>query len=65
VQALLKDHPPQQHQSDAPSRKAQQQQPQQLPFPVEADARPLFTPLQLGALQLQHRAVMAPLTRCR
>jgi hypothetical protein len=26
---------------------------------------PLFQPLQLGAYELQHRVVMAPLTRCR
>eukprot|EP00878_Enallax_costatus_P032487 GHUV01035702.1.p1 GENE.GHUV01035702.1~~GHUV01035702.1.p1 ORF type:complete len:185 (+),score=28.96 GHUV01035702.1:173-727(+) len=32
---------------------------------VKADAKPLFTPLKLGALQLEHRVVMAPLTRCR
>lgn len=32
---------------------------------VKADAKPLFTPLKLGSLQLEHRVIMAPLTRCR
>jgi hypothetical protein len=34
-------------------------------FAVKEDAKPLFEPVKLGALQLQHRVVMAPLTRCR
>eukprot|EP00882_Tetradesmus_deserticola_P013553 GHRQ01014389.1.p1 GENE.GHRQ01014389.1~~GHRQ01014389.1.p1 ORF type:complete len:187 (+),score=43.90 GHRQ01014389.1:193-753(+) len=38
---------------------------QQRPLQVKEDAQPLFTPLKLGDLELQHRIVMAPLTRCR
>jgi 12-oxophytodienoic acid reductase len=30
-----------------------------------ADAAPLFAPLKVGALELKHRVVLAPLTRCR
>eukprot|EP00878_Enallax_costatus_P005226 GHUV01005492.1.p1 GENE.GHUV01005492.1~~GHUV01005492.1.p1 ORF type:complete len:420 (+),score=69.73 GHUV01005492.1:216-1475(+) len=40
-------------------------QTQHLDFKVKPDAQPLFTPIQLGSLKLQHRVVMAPLTRCR
>lgn len=32
---------------------------------VKEDAKVLFQPVQLGSLKLQHRIVMAPLTRCR
>ena len=35
------------------------------PFPVKADALALFQPLKLGAVQLNHRVIMAPLTRNR
>lgn len=39
---------------------------QQAPaYTVKDDAKVLFEPLQLGELHLQHRVVMAPLTRCR
>eukprot|EP00775_Hariotina_reticulata_P009807 gene9807-9965_t len=34
-------------------------------FAVKEDAKPLFSPVKLGGLQLSHRVVMAPLTRCR
>ncbi|KAF6260373.1 FMN-linked oxidoreductase [Scenedesmus sp. NREL 46B-D3] len=43
----------------APSAVALQQ------YKVLEDAQPLFQPLQIGNLQLQHRIVMAPLTRNR
>lgn len=36
-----------------------------LGFSVKPDAAPLFTPVKLGAFELKHRVVMAPLTRCR
>jgi 2,4-dienoyl-CoA reductase-like NADH-dependent reductase (Old Yellow Enzyme family) len=32
---------------------------------VKEDAQPLFKPLQIGKMELQHRIVMAPLTRNR
>eukprot|EP00878_Enallax_costatus_P041612 GHUV01048437.1.p1 GENE.GHUV01048437.1~~GHUV01048437.1.p1 ORF type:complete len:115 (+),score=2.17 GHUV01048437.1:168-512(+) len=32
---------------------------------VQEDAKPLFQPLKVGRYQLDHRIVMAPLTRCR
>ncbi|WIA16671.1 hypothetical protein OEZ86_008141 [Tetradesmus obliquus] len=38
---------------------------QQQPLQVKEDAQPLFTPIKLGDLELQHRVIMAPLTRCR
>jgi hypothetical protein len=38
---------------------------QQQPFQVKEDAQPLFNPIKLGELELQHRVIMAPLTRCR
>jgi hypothetical protein len=34
-------------------------------YAVKDDAKALFSPVTLGALQLSHRVVMAPLTRCR
>ncbi|WIA09565.1 hypothetical protein OEZ85_008958 [Tetradesmus obliquus] len=34
-------------------------------YQVQQDAQPLFQPLQIGTLQLQHKIVMAPLTRNR
>jgi len=37
----------------------------QAPYKVNEDAKALFEPVKLGDLQLQHRVVMAPLTRCR
>jgi 12-oxophytodienoic acid reductase len=33
--------------------------------PVVPSARPLFAPIDVGALRLAHRLVLAPLTRCR
>jgi 12-oxophytodienoic acid reductase len=38
-----------------------------LPAEVEIpqDVKPLFEPMRVGALELQHRIVYAPLTRCR
>ncbi|KAF6263436.1 putative 12-oxophytodienoic acid reductase [Scenedesmus sp. NREL 46B-D3] len=38
---------------------------QQQQLQVKDDAQPLFNPLKLGDLELQHRVIMAPLTRCR
>lgn len=37
----------------------------QAPFQIKEDAKVLFEPLKLGAIQLQHKIVMAPLTRNR
>lgn len=34
-------------------------------FDVNDDVKALFTPVKFGRMQLQHRIVMAPLTRCR
>lgn len=47
----------------APS--ATQSAAERLGYEVKEDAAPLFSPLKLGPYQLQHRVVMAPLTRCR
>jgi len=32
---------------------------------LEDDVNPLFRPLQLGNMELKHRVVLAPMTRCR
>jgi hypothetical protein len=37
----------------------------QSPQQVKEDAKPLFTSFKIGKFQLQHRVIMAPLTRCR